>query len=81
MECARLEKNDDAWLANSSLCLCAESSRIASSIKDKYDKNSKRYIKRLNKAITYAQNHYTQLRYLKLDVASLRIAGSSDAEF
>ena len=70
-----------AWLANSRPDLCVEISHWASITKDKYNENSKKYIKRLTKAITYAHSYPTQLRYLKLDVATLRIVGCSDAAF
>ena len=69
------------WLENSRPDLCVEISKIASTTSEKYGKNAKKYINRLNKVITYAQNYPTRIRCPKLDVATLRIVGYSEAAF
>ena len=70
-----------AWLKNSRHDFCVEISQIASITREKYNENWKKYVKRLNKAITYGHNYPTQLRYPKVDVATLPIVGYSDAAF
>ena len=69
------------WLTNSRLELCVKNSQNASIKKEKCSENSKKYIKRLHKAITYAHSYSTQLRYPKLGVYTLRIVGYSDVAF
>ena len=68
-----------AWLTNSRPDLCVEISQITSITKDKNSENSKKCIKRLNKVIKYAHSYPTQLRYPKLDIATMRIVGYNDA--
>ena len=68
------------WLASSRPDLCVEISQIASIMKDKFNENSKKYIKRL-KTIEYAHSYPTQLRYPKLNVATMRIVGYSYVAF
>ena len=70
-----------AWLANSRPDLCVEITQIASITKEKYNENTQKYIKRLNKSITYAHSYPAQLRFPKLDVATLCIIGDSNEAF
>ena len=57
-----------------------EISQITSIKKNKYNENTKKYIKRLNKAITYTYDYSAQQRYFQVDVPTLRIVVYSGAE-
>ena len=56
-------------------------SQIASITKYKYNKNTKKQIEQLNKAIKYTHNYLVHLLYRKFSVAAPRIFEYSDAAF
>ena len=70
-----------AWLASSRPDQCVEILEIASITKDKYNEDSKNYIRHLNKVITYAHIYPAQLHHSNIDVSTVRIVDCSYAAF
>ena len=70
-----------AWFAHARPDLQFEISQIAQVTGERFKTAAKTHIQRLNAAIRYAIANATYLKFPKLDKASLRIIGYSDAEF
>lgn len=70
-----------AWLSHSRPDCLFEISQLAQVTEAKFDSSKREFLKRLNRAVKFADDHRVSLKIRKLDKESLRIIGFSDASF
>ena len=70
-----------AWLSNTQPDLLFEISQCAQVTFERFKTKVQAFWKRLNSAIRYANNNFAHLKFPKLELASVRIVGYSDASF
>ena len=70
-----------AWMVNTRPDVAVDISKLAQITEDTYGNDSKYAVKRLNSAITYANDNLLQIKYPQMDLESVRIVGYSDAAF
>lgn len=70
-----------AWFAHSRPECIFEVSQLAQHTKAAFEETSCELIKKINNSIKYAKENNAHLRFVKLDITTLKINGFSDASF